>query len=432
MTDPVRYIAFVQKVGDNWRQFRIRDDVDEERGYWAIRSDGGAEWVSAWDTRSAGSPPRSRFSQDEEISGVPRSGLFGTPLFRQQMIGNPLRGRPGNSVEVTPEAQSAVRRWLAGRGYDGVAVTAESAFDIAEEVQKTEAGLIQDEDPAAELLRTIVARMGEQEGLNQFRKLFRDPGKAERVLSKLAGEDQGPNALGISPEELAARSAADPSYSPDRTSGSGIAGSLGARVLGEGRATAIAAGKKDPGPTAGNVAGGGGRPGTAKDPKGGLTEIQLPKTPGKGPGDVEVTPELLKEYLDGSWRLVFNATVNKFRDAGAAAHFLDWFASQATRYLGEYEGTLGEAAASGQLPSGSFRDFMERKTGQTLGTDAAPGTAGAGGASPEFASWLERRTAPTGTAGTGGAAAAEAAYTPPEPLDEAMRIAFGPSRPSGI
>jgi len=113
-----------------------------------------------------------------------------------------------------------------------------------------------------------------------------------------------------------------------------------------------------------DAAGGGGTAGDGNVPG-------LPSAPGTFDGR-EVTPEHLREFVDSDWRLGFNAWMNTFRDAGAAGIFLNWMASQANRFIGEYEGRIGAQALAGELPRGDFVSFLETKgtgTGESLGGD---------------------------------------------------------------
>lgn len=425
MTDPVRYLVFLQEGRDGWREFSTRDDIDEERSYWAVRSDGGAEWVSPWD--SSKKATRSRFADDEERSKLPGFSIL-DPFGVRRAVTSTIRNNPlagsGNGREVSAQASAAIRRYLAQRGYDGAGITNENALQIAEEVQRTEVGAIEGEDPQVELLRGIIAKVGEDEGWKQFSGMFKDSKKAEIPLQKLAGI-LGPNASGRSPEDLAAQSQQDPSFNPDRDAGGSLlAGSLGERVLGADRAKAAAAGQT------GGSSGLGLDSATTAKPSDKLS--LSPKTPGVGPDGIEVTSDVLDDYLDSNWRLVFNGIVKSFKDAGGAAIFTDWLSQQALRYFAEYEGEAALQALSGQVPSGRFIDFMEKKAGKsfrnqrTADPNAVP--------TADFQSFTADRNAAAAKAAVASTGAAQSAqqYTPPEPMDEVLKIAFGPQRPSGV
>lgn len=86
--------------------------------------------------------------------------------------------------------------------------------------------------------------------------------------------------------------------------------------------------------------------------------------------------------------------VNSFRDAGGAAIFVNWLASQFTAFKGEHMGHLAQQAMNGQVPTGTFQDFLSGISGGRVpmsdqtpgisapktGGDAAAASSGAPGA----------------------------------------------------
>jgi len=89
---------------------------------------------------------------------------------------------------------------------------------------------------------------------------------------------------------------------------------------------------------------------------------------GPGPGGQQVTPQLLREFVDSNPYYALNAMTNKFRSAGAAALFMDWLTDRNTqaRLLGEFEGFIAQQAMGGQVPKGSFSTWLETRTGMPI------------------------------------------------------------------
>jgi hypothetical protein len=130
------------------------------------------------------------------------------------------------------------------------------------------------------------------------------------------------------------------------------------------------------------------------------TVASLPSGPGVG--GVEVTGDLLREFVDSDFSLGFNAMMNQFRNAGAAGIFLNWLGGQFNRLLGEYEGNIAQQALNGQVPQGGMTDFLVRK-----GLLDAPL---AGGDAPGFADFASRQQ--TASAGGGDATGGGGAVGP--------------------
>lgn len=65
--------------------------------------------------------------------------------------------------------------------------------------------------------------------------------------------------------------------------------------------------------------------------------------------------------------------VNSFRDAGGAAVFVNWLADQFTRFKGEYMGNIAQQAMNGNVPTGTFQDYLSKKSGGRI-PGAVPGT----------------------------------------------------------
>lgn len=76
---------------------------------------------------------------------------------------------------------------------------------------------------------------------------------------------------------------------------------------------------------------------------------------------VEVTGDLLQEFVDSDFSLAFNAMLNEMRTAGAAGIFMDWLDGQFQRFRGEFIGNIAQQALAGQIPQGGFTDFLRRK-----------------------------------------------------------------------
>lgn len=143
------------------------------------------------------------------------------------------------------------------------------------------------------------------------------------------------------------------------------------------------------------------------------------KTAGTGPGGQEVTPELLQEFVESDWHYAFNAMINNFRNAGAAAIFMDWIMQQGNRFLGEYEGGIAQQALNGQVPTGTFSEFLSRKTGMLSGSNMPTGLSAAAQALLGSGSKSSPSSGSKAPASTGGIASGSSAPAPqpgPGPL----------------
>lgn len=332
MTDPVRYLGFAQRASSgSWRQYQYRDDLDESRGYWALKSNGQVEYVSALQGAelrfSSGStdPARRHLADLEQMAG---GGGIGANLPGVPLSGGPgvhgitgARSRAAQGSDLSPEMLRAMRIRAAGFGFEGPGVTVENVADII--------------NTAETVMRSLP-----------------DP-TPERFNAEFAAAMGFVDADGnLAPARVAALYSDTPRTG---SSGSGSGGSGGTGPLGAmGPATPDGKPVSGPSTSTGTFAGtaGGGIVG------GGM---QLPSKPGVGPGGVEVTPNLLKEFVDSDWRLAMNAFVNQFRDAGGASVFLDFLQKKAVEFLGQYEGELAQQALDGKLPTGDFASFLSRR-----------------------------------------------------------------------
>ena len=332
---PKKYTHFVQSfrngpalVYDN------RDDVDESMGYWQIDTDGMASYVKGITNRTFSASDTSRFDDDLNQTQNPRRGLFGTPLFRDSFIGDPLAGRSGNaagSISDFAEIQGVFRRYLAGKGLNGVPV-GPGIFEIVTQLNNSELGMRDDESLLEAYWSSFVATNGlSPETLKEFDRLVGGtPGTGEAIALK---------AEGLTPAATGTAAGVPDALDPDRDQDDPFTAG-NAPVPGgtnESRPGAFPAGRSTLASAVDGTAGGAG----AGD--------GLPGVPGAFDG-TEVTPELLREFVDSDWRLGFNAWMNTFRDAGAAGIFLNWLASQANRFIGEYEGRIGAQALAGEVP----------------------------------------------------------------------------------
>lgn len=361
MSNP--YVAFAQKDREgNWRQFRSRDDVTERQGYWALRADGTLHYVNPMEEV----PANDRFAEDQTQPGSP--GLLGTMLrsvgnmaagvvsgvWHQPFGVDSLGGNPDAGEELSPEMRRAMRAYLkASAGIDGPVVTNESAPGMIDWVQKVKLGMYDTEDLYDALWASARndahgASRNPQEAARAFINLFSSDGDIQRANAAISRGAEFANV------EAAGRGdPADFNTALDGAPDRGVAGAAGAKTAGAGGAGA-GLGASAAAATGSGGAGLGGSGGL-----GGVTAA--PKAPGTGPGGVQVTSDMLKEFVNSDFSLAFNKVLNGFRDAGAAAMFVDWFSKQLFRYQGEYEGEVADQALGGQVPTGSWTSFLARK-----------------------------------------------------------------------
>jgi hypothetical protein len=383
MTDPITFTSFLQRSGGSspgdpvtWRIYTSRDDVNERSGYWAMRSDGRVEYVDPIDSVADSLVER----ENNQRLSFPGSGFIGAVVggvndalasgadavtggaFNFSGVGDPLDGDVSKAVGmaiIDPQGNllsndnfgkwlGAIREHLSTQfGYDAFNISPE-ILHWANEVTEQMTG----SDNVDELmLRTLMSVYGPDAGQTLFAGLFSDPAKAK---------ERGRIAFGITePVDPSMEADALPDgFNSDffdvvnRSSGSIFHPETGGGAGGPG-ADGAGAGGTDPAGTTG--------------PSDGAVNL-----PDGDFGGVVVTQDLLNEFVDSDWRLGFNAMLNSFRDAGAAAKFMEFLQNQASRYLGEFEGGLAQQALAGQIPTGSFATFLQEKTGAQIAPNQDP------------------------------------------------------------
>lgn len=97
---------------------------------------------------------------------------------------------------------------------------------------------------------------------------------------------------------------------------------------------------------------------------GGGQATAAPRTPGAGslqiaPQQANVEPQqLINDFLNGNWDVVYGALINSMKSAGASQVFLQWLRGQSGAYEQQFLGGLGQQALGGQIPSNQVTDFL--------------------------------------------------------------------------
>lgn len=420
MSNP--YVAFAQMGRDGtWKQFRVRDDVAERQGYWALRADGSLTYVNPMD-EAPSSGDRTRFNEDQTTRspGVLGSIASGAADFAAGGLlglfdwnpGDALAGRPDNGEDLSPEMRRAMRAYLkTTAGMDGAAVTNESVPAILQRVQEIKLGMYDEEDLYDALWsswRTNADGANPRELGRSFLNLFsgKEVDRANEAIRR-----------GAEMANVEAAGRGNPADFATPLDGVDPGDDVTAQITGAatGNQAAVKAGQQNLGGLGGKAAAA--TSGAGIGGSGGVgSTTAVPRAPGKGPGGVTVTPEILREFVDSDFSLAFNKALNGFRDAGAASMFMDWMTRQMGRFQGEYEGNIAEQALSGQVPTGGFTDFLARK-GLLPSSDQSP----AGTVDPLFSKFQAAQakasgtTSSAGAAGGGGTPVAEGGSVPIQP-----------------
>jgi len=327
----MKHVSFAQKSADGqWLTYKYRDDVDERRGYWSLRSDGNVVYVNpiqvGRDARFDNDQYQGATRTARDVAGTSIQNAATVLTFggsdRLGMGGNsdPLKGRVQGGVPgLSPEWTKGFRQYLQTNNMTGPGVTQANAAEIATFMRDVMAGQMKGEnfDQAAYRAWTEGGRGDDA----SFAKLY-----APSYLDTLVKNVDPPTAALSSFSDPNEADSAIRGPSPDvpRTSFASTA---------------------TPG-------------GSSLTP--GANTPSVPETPGDFDG-MPVTPQLLQDYLTSNWQGVFHSFVNSFRDAGAAGHFIQFLNDSMWNYYNQHQGELATQALAGNVPEGDFASFLSKR-----------------------------------------------------------------------
>jgi len=417
-TPPLTYIGFIQydpRTG-RWRQYDFRDHVNERQDYFGLGSDGTLRRQPALSSVPEGFD---RFGRDQNVTNGGDTSFFGAgvrkgfdAVFRSGLVkppnpfdSDPLAGDVNRGeLVIDPKMLSAVRGYLSNEwGLDGPAITNDKALDVFAAAIQTQAGLNTD--------------LGEKFNIEMYRHLVETRGMDPADFLALYSKSRGVSGeISVYTGNVNA-GAPDQELDAGRGVAEDFAGDSGGADQGKPKVTrdSSPADRGIPSPSL---------TGTTKTPgiggSLGAGGVNVPNQPGTGPGGVQITPDLLQEFINSDWHLPFNAMLNSFRDAGTASIFMNWLSQQGPRLLSEFEGNIAQQALNGETPTGEFSTFLARKgllagTGLVPGADAMTNSAFAEFSRPDT-SGSGTGSSPGGSSGAGGspaAAQAQAQATPP-------------------
>lgn len=344
MTPPKKRIAFVQ----NGLEFQNRDDLNEYEEYYEIFDNGTIEIVPGYTGKR---PERGASSRDYILDSAGALGgalgslgrLLGDQGWRSgdPRTGDPRRGRVTSGRPLSPESKAAINDYLKN-AYGLKAPFQESwkFFAQAREIDRSRRSGESFAQAFTEHIGASILEFNTQVQVEVDRRNKATGGAADRPTQ--IWDTQGPER------------ALDAGDYPDPGVASASSPGDFASSLPENKSST-----KTPGSSTGKTPGSSTGPGSALS--GGLAGAVDNLPPGPGPGGVEVTPQLLRQFVESDFSLSWNAMINSFRSAGAAGVFMNWLSNQFVVYQREYMGIVGAQALAGKLPVGDFTGFLRRK-----------------------------------------------------------------------
>ena len=417
MTEPLQTIGYIQ----DGLEYSYLDDVNQRAPYFILRSDGSI-------TRDAGMGGNSNVARvqgaasgaKDILGGILTGNIAGAMAGAERFASDPYAGS-GNGQPLSGKSIAAIKNYL-NRMYNLANIPDEQAWSwlqratriddataghesfenrLIDDIVRNEAGgdpaqaeavlkqVMGEENFNAMAERQIVRLAIPEQGEGQPDSVMFAEGIQKDFEQTILGDSGGSGRAGgdytiqagDTLSEIAARfgtpveAMAEPNGITDPNkiiAGSTLtipgAGASGAEGLGDSPvAQAAAEGSAGAGDVQGAAAGSAG----ASASGGGLDYGNM--QPGVGPDGSLVTPELLQEFVESDWHLAWNAVLNGFRNAGAAAIFMNWVMQQGQRFLGEYEGNITQQALNGQVPTGTWSEFLAKKTGMLSGSNMPTG-----------------------------------------------------------